>query len=63
MALGVPIFKHFRVSQDRLPLRSIGMLSSFWAIFTKGNNICDLLYAFLGYETFCKLGLLLKGKN
>ena len=59
MALGVPILKHFRVSQDRLPLRSIGILSSFWAIFTKGNNIGDLLCAFLGNETFRKLGLLL----
>ena len=43
-----------------LDRRCIGIPSYFPAIFTKGNNFCDFLFAFLDDEALQKWGLLLK---
>ena len=41
-------------------LRGIGISPSFPASFTKGNNFCDSLLAFLDVIAFSKFGLLLQ---
>ena len=41
-------------------IKCMGMPSWFSTIFTKGNNFCDFLFAFLDNVAFPKLGLLLK---
>ena len=45
-------------------MRCMGKLSSFSAIFTKGNNFCDFLLVSLADEAFPRGGLYThKGKN
>ena len=41
-------------------LRCMGTLPCLAAIFTKGNNFCDFLFALFDKETLARLGLLLK---
>ena len=41
-------------------LRCICIQPSFYAMFSKGDNFCDFLFAFLEVEVFPKWGLLLR---
>ena len=44
-------------------LRCMSTPPSFFAIFTKGNNLLDLLFASVVNETFTKIGSTLEEKS
>ena len=46
--------------EPKLPLRCKDTPSSFSTMFSKGDNFCDFLSAYLQDEIFLKWGLLLK---